>query len=160
MSFLTASHHLSSIPTPFLDDLLAGGGLLRVLEIFLFPALSREYRSHFTSFHFFLFVCFLFFLLSFVLFGVQSFSCSIIILRYFVSFSQIFCVNISTSSCIFNVYVGVGKPHMMLLCHIWKSPVRIHPKCNSLYLLIPNFPPILLPPPTFLATTSLYVLYV
>lgn len=117
MSFLTASHHLSSIPTPFLDDLLAGGGLLRVLEIFLFPALSREYRSHFTSFHFFLFVCFLFFLLSFVLFGVQSFSCSIIILRYFVSFSQIFCVNISTCSYISNVFVGVGEPHVLILCY-------------------------------------------
>ena len=51
-----------------------------------------------------------------------GFSCSIRVLGSFVSFQQIFCANSSTYRCIFNVFVGVGEPHVLLLHHHFLSP--------------------------------------
>ena len=46
------------------------------------------------------------------------FSCSITILNSLASFSQIFCVNSSTCSCISSVFVAVSEPYVLLLCHL------------------------------------------
>ena len=45
VSFLTASDYLARVRPPFLADLVAGGELPRVQELFLFPAPSLLSRS-------------------------------------------------------------------------------------------------------------------
>jgi len=62
------------------------------------------------------------FLLSHVLSGFVKFVLLYIILKSFVSSLQTLCVNISTCSCIFNIFVGVGEPHILLLSHFQNPP--------------------------------------
>ena len=95
LSFLTVSDHLFRAPPLFSSGLIAGGrSFPRMQELFLFLAPSWEAGA--ISFPFASFSLVL--LLSYVLSGFECFSCSIIILRTFVSFSPILCVNSSTYS--------------------------------------------------------------
>ena len=64
----------------------------------------------------------------------RSFSCSIRILRPFVSIHQIFCVNSSTYRWIFNVFVGVNEPQVLLLHYcLFSSSIFL------IYLLINTY---------------------
>ena len=117
-------HRLSRVPPAFLDGLFTGGETswgTRAIPLSSLP----PGREGFVSFPVASFSLVL--LLSYVLSGFVLFYCSIIILRSFVSFCEIFCANSSTCSCIFSVFVGVDKPRVLLLHHL-------KPLLSSLFL--------------------------